>query len=140
MSANSVLPPADGITRADSSEYFAGTALNELSECHSRLPSENSRRRSSRDRTWPLLSRLEMSLTMAARRRSLLQFAKIAAERELRCVGEMLVMEHQHAEPVHAGGDRLRLFGGERAGDVDAGDLAGEERAGGGVDWPDGEG
>jgi hypothetical protein len=36
--------------RADSSEYFAGTALNDESECHSRLPRLNARRRSSRAR------------------------------------------------------------------------------------------
>ncbi len=35
MSANSVLPPQDGIARPDSSEYFAGGARNELSECQS---------------------------------------------------------------------------------------------------------
>src|SRR5260370_36537582 len=48
MSANSVLPPFDGTLRACSSEYFAGIALNELSECHRRLPMADSRRRASR--------------------------------------------------------------------------------------------
>ena len=48
MSANCVLPPFDGMLTACSNEYFAGIALNELSECHSRLPMANSRRRSSR--------------------------------------------------------------------------------------------
>ena len=51
MSANSVLPPLDGMRRACSSEYIAGIVLNELSECQSRLPIANSRRRSSRAKT-----------------------------------------------------------------------------------------
>ena len=48
MSAYSVLPPLEGMLRAESSEYFAGTTFNELSECHRRLPSPKSRGRSSR--------------------------------------------------------------------------------------------
>src|SRR5262249_47536965 len=50
MSANSVLPPAGFTTRADSSEYFAGVARNELSECQSMLPRLKSRTRDSRQR------------------------------------------------------------------------------------------
>ena len=38
-----MLPPFDGTERACSSEYLAGTTLNELSECQSRLPIANSR-------------------------------------------------------------------------------------------------
>ena len=99
--------------RADSSEYFAGTALNELSECHSRLPRLNSRRRSSRASSLLSLSRLETSLHVhATSRRScalrdvagrLLQRAEVAAERQLLLVGEVLVVEHQHGVVVHAG-------------------------------------
>ena len=48
MSANSVLPPLSTTTRPERSEYFAGIARNELSECQSWLPRLNSRRRSSR--------------------------------------------------------------------------------------------
>src|ERR1043166_1052535 len=61
MSANSVLPPFEGIARACRIEYFAGTTLNELSECHSRLPIANSLRRSSRAKTLLSLSRLDTS-------------------------------------------------------------------------------
>ena len=59
-----------------------------------------------------------MSLTSIDSRRSvplrdvagrLLQRAEVAAERELRLVGEVLVVEHQHAELVHAGRDRRGL-------------------------------
>ncbi len=148
MSANSVLPPADGMSRADSSEYFAGTALNELSECHSRLPRLNSRRRSSRARSWLFLSRLEMSLTSIDSRRSLplrdvarrlLQRAEVAAEGQLGFVGEVLVVEHQHAVLVHAGRDRRGIGVRQRPGDVDAGDLAREERARHRVDRRDGQ-
>ena len=48
VAANSVLAPQDGITRPDSSEYFAGIGRNELSECHSRSASLKNRARS-----WP---------------------------------------------------------------------------------------
>ena len=61
MSANSVLAPHDGSTRPDSSEYFAGTGRNELSECHSRSPSLKNHTRSSADMILPSLSRLEKS-------------------------------------------------------------------------------
>ncbi len=70
MSANSVLPSASGICRADRSEYLAGTSLNELSECQSMLPKPNRRRRSSRASTWLFLSRLEMSFSSMLTRRS----------------------------------------------------------------------
>ncbi len=126
MSANSVLPPADGMRRADSSENFAGTALNELSECHSRLPRLNSRRRSSRASTWLFLSRLEMSLTSRIDQPPLLpQFMspvacssspKLRLRGELRFVGEVLVVEHQHAVLVHARLDRGRLVAATAAG------------------------
>jgi len=45
MSANSVCPPRSTTIRPDSSEYFAGTARYELSECPSRSPRLNIRRR-----------------------------------------------------------------------------------------------
>ena len=60
MSANSVLPPRRD-ARACSSEYFAGAVLYELSECQSRLPSWNSRWRSSRSNTRSFLSRFDTS-------------------------------------------------------------------------------
>src|SRR5216683_3753259 len=56
---------------ACSSEYFAGTGLNELSECHRRLPMANSRRRSSRANGVLSLSRLETSAKVVGRRASL---------------------------------------------------------------------
>ena len=68
MSANSVFPPSEGIIRADKSEYLAGMTLKELSECHSRVPRLNSRRRFSRPSTWLLASRLEISLMCAPSR------------------------------------------------------------------------
>ena len=70
MSANSVLPPFDGIARACRIEYFAGTTLNELSECHSRLPIANSLRRSSRAKTLLSLSRLDTSAKVVGNRYS----------------------------------------------------------------------
>src|SRR5690242_1278280 len=70
MSANSVLPPFDGMRRACSSEYIAGTGLNELSECQSRLPMPNNRRRSSRANTCWCLSRLDTSANVVGRRYS----------------------------------------------------------------------
>src|SRR5262249_55467529 len=70
MSANSVLPPLDVTLRALSSEYLAGTTLNELSECHSRLPMEKSRRRSSRANGLWSLSRLDTSANVVGRRYS----------------------------------------------------------------------
>ena len=48
-------------TRPDSSEYFAGTGRNELSECHSRSPSLKNQTRSWSDMIVPDLSRLEKS-------------------------------------------------------------------------------
>ena len=40
------------------------------------------------------------------------QFTEIAAERELGVIGEVLTVEHQHAEFVHAGGNcRHRIDG-----------------------------
>ena len=61
MSANSVLAPQDGMTRPESSEYFAGTGRNELSECHSRSPSMKNHTRSSAAMIRPSLSRFEKS-------------------------------------------------------------------------------
>src|SRR5688572_24102354 len=71
MSANWVLPPFEGMLMACSSEYFAGTTLNDESECHSRLPMANSRRRSSRGYGVLFLSRLETSAKVVGRRVSL---------------------------------------------------------------------
>src|SRR5262244_1235826 len=70
MSAYSVLPPLDGMLRADRSEYFAGTTLNELSECQRRLPRPKSRGRSSRAKTLWSLSRLDTSAKVVGRRAS----------------------------------------------------------------------
>src|SRR5262245_3329438 len=56
--------------RAWSSEYFAGTALNELSECQSRLPMAKRRRRSSRANTRLSLSRLDTSANVVGSRSS----------------------------------------------------------------------
>jgi hypothetical protein len=87
-----------------------------------------------------------MSLTSIDRRRSWpcdvagrrLQRAEVAAERKLRLVGEVLVVEHQHAVLVHAGGDRRRVRVRQRLRDVDAGDLTREERTGDRVGGTDG--
>jgi hypothetical protein len=56
--------------RAESSEYFAGITLNELSECQRRLPMANSRRRSSRAYGWWFLSRFDTSAKVVGRRSS----------------------------------------------------------------------
>ena len=50
----------------------------------------------------------------------LLKTTEVAAERKLRLVGEVLVVEHQHAVLVHAGGECGRLGVRERLRDVDA--------------------
>src|SRR4030095_4247803 len=68
MSANWVLPPLDGMLMACSREYLAGTTLNDESECHSRLPMANSRRRSSRGYGVLFLSRFETSAKVVGRR------------------------------------------------------------------------
>ena len=70
MSANSVSPPQDGITRPDSNEYLAVTGRKELSECQSRSPSLNSQFRSSADMGRPSGVKLERSAIPAPRRRS----------------------------------------------------------------------
>ena len=70
MSANSVSPPLLFTVRADSSEYLAGMARNELSECHSRLPRLNRRCRLSRASGLPSLPRLDTSFMPVVRRRS----------------------------------------------------------------------
>src|SRR4026207_1573482 len=111
MSANSVLPPLDGIARACSSEYFAGTILKELSECQRRLPSEKSRARLSRPNTWLLTSRFDTSAQAVGSRRvrlaragadGVLDLAQAAREGELLLVGERLVVEDQYRVPIHA--------------------------------------
>ena len=148
MSANSVLPPAGGICRAESAEYFAGVGLNELSECHSMLPRPNSRLRSSRAITWLFLSRLEMSFDLhrqsplrtlrdVARRQ--LQRSEVARERELLRIVDRLVAEPQHREAVHARRDRRDVGGRERCAQIDAGDVAEEVRMGRRVGGADGK-
>ena len=145
MSANSVLPPVPGTLRADNNEYFAGIARNDASECHSRLPRAVSRIRSDAARNLPSRSRLEMSaISICGSRRSSgfahlgaggdFQFAEIPAERHLRRVVEVLIVKHQHAEPVHAGVDRRHLLRGQRPGQVNARNLTGETGWGEGAD------
>ena len=70
MSANSVLPPAVATVRAERIEYFAGIARKDESECHSRLPRLNMRRRSSRASGLPSLSRFDTSIMPDFRRSS----------------------------------------------------------------------
>ncbi len=105
MSANSVLPPLDGIARADSSEYLAGIGLNELSECHSRLPRPNSRRRSSRANDLVVLVEVGDVAHVGARAgppaRAMCapwpaRAGRGSAERELLVVVDLLVVEDQH--------------------------------------------
>ena len=145
MSANCVLPPFDGMLMACSSEYFAGTALNELSECHRRLPMANSRRRSSRAYGVLFLSRLETSAKVVGRRvlvgraqagaDGVLDLAQALREGELLRVVDLLVAEHQHGVLVHAGMDRRHLVRRQRPAHVDAVDLAREA----GTDLADGD-
>src|ERR1700741_4079734 len=114
MYANSVLPPLDGTLRACSSEYLAGIALNELSECQRRLPSANSRRRSSRAKTLWSLSRLDTSANVVGGRAQtgadrVLDLAQAAGERQLRLVVELLAVEDEHRVGVHARVNRRHL-------------------------------
>ena len=55
--------------------------------------------------------------------------AEVAAEGKLLLVVEVLVVEHQHAELVHAGMDGFHFFGREQLAQVEARDDAREERA-----------
>ena len=104
MSANSVLPPLDGNT-ACSGEYFAGVALNELSECHRRLPIAKSRRRSSRANSLLSLSRFDTSANVvgsgthrapAGSFRPPLDLAKAPREGEVLRVIDVLVVKNEH--------------------------------------------
>src|SRR5919206_392137 len=70
MSAYSVLPPTGFTTRAERSEYFAGIARNELSECHSMLPRLKRRCRESRSSGAPSRPRFETSFIPTWSRRS----------------------------------------------------------------------
>ena len=136
MSANSVLPPFDGMIRACSSEYLAGVALNELSECHRRLPIANSRRRSSRANGLLCWSRLETSAKVVGRRYSSgraqarpdrqLDLAETAGEGELLLVVDVLIVEDEDGVFVHAGMDVGDFLRRERPAHIDACDLAGE--------------
>ncbi len=54
--------------------------------------------------------------------------AEVATERDLLLVAQRLVVEHEHRVAVHAGLDRRDLVGAERPAQVDAFDLADEER------------
>src|SRR5258705_13881766 len=117
MPAKSVLPPQDGRMRADSSEYFAGTGRNELSECHSRSANLKNHTRSSAAMMLPSLSRFEKSAMpgpsrWAARRRIwpgvwYAQLAEMAGGGGVRFVGGKVVAEQQHRgagpAPLHRG-------------------------------------
>ena len=78
MSANSVSPPSVVTMRPLRIEYLAGTARNEASECHSRLPSEAMRRLLSRASFLPSLSRLETSAKAGSSRSSELRTVELA--------------------------------------------------------------
>jgi len=64
-----------------------------------------------------------------------LDLAEIAAEGELLLVGDRLVVEYQDGVAVHGSLDRRRLLGGERLAQIDAVDLADEDR----MDLPNGD-
>ncbi len=138
MSANSVSPPLGFTTRAESSEYFAGIARNELSECQSMLPRLNMRWRLSRGSGLPSLPRFDTSFMPLESRLSsglgdvaaarVLQRAEVAREGHLLLVGELLVAEHQHGVAVHAGLDGSNVLEADGPGDVDAGYFPGENR------------
>jgi hypothetical protein len=68
-----------------------------------------------------------------------LQSAEIAAEGELLRVVDLLVVEDEHGELVHAFDDRRDLLWCRRLAQIDAGNFAGKERAVGRVDWADGK-
>src|ERR1700730_5001258 len=107
-SANSVSPPpigpGDGTSRAESSEHFAGTRLNELSVCQSWLPRLNRLRRS----------------RCAGVIRIDLERAKAATEGELLLIGYRLLREDEDAVAVESRLDLGEDFGRHRAAQVDA--------------------
>ena len=129
--------------RADSSEYFAGIARNELSECHSGLPRLNRRWRLVAGERLAVLvevgdvvhagaEALVLAACVTLPPRASSSAPKLLRERHLLLVGDVLVVEHQHGVAVHAGLDGRDLVRAERLGDVDARDLADEERDGAG--------
>src|ERR1700722_13314613 len=56
------------------------------------------------------------------------ELAEMPRKRKLLLVGQILVAKHQHRVAVHPGFDRGDSVGRERAGAIDAADLAGEDR------------
>ena len=70
----------------------------------------------------------------------LLERPQAAAEDELLVVVDLLVVEHQHAELVHAGVDGGDFVLRERLAQVEAGDFAGKEGAIDGIDGFDADG
>ena len=83
-------------------------------------------------RAQPALRRL----ADGARPHLLLERPECAAEGELLLVGDVLVVEHQHGVAVHAGVDRRGVRGAERLAEIEARDLAADDR----VKRPDFEG
>jgi hypothetical protein len=57
-----------------------------------------------------------------------LELAKVATERKLLVVGQLLVAEHQHRVLVHSRLDRSHLVPAQRTRNVDAQDFAHEDR------------
>ena len=70
----------------------------------------------------------------------LLERPQAAAEDELLVVVDLLVVEHQHAEFVHAGMDGGDFVLRQRLAQVEAGHFAGEEGAVDGIDGFDADG
>ena len=104
MSANSVLPPTGFTTRAESREYLAGIARNELSECQSMLPRLNRRWREARSQgpaVAPEVGHVAHAYLESPVFRlgdvaasGVLQDAEMEAEGHLLLVGDLLVVEH----------------------------------------------
>jgi hypothetical protein len=138
MSANSVFPPLDGTLRACSSEYFAGTTLNELGMPQTVAEGEQPPPVVAGEHLVVLVEighvgkgggQTQSPRLAQARADRVLDLPQTAGEGELLLVVDRLVVEHEHRVPVHSGMDRRHLIRGQRLGHVDAFHFGGEARA-----------
>src|SRR6266481_5419756 len=135
MSANSVLPPADGTMRADSSEYFAdtlerGIRMPQLVAEIERAPAVVARQQVALLIEIGNVAHLDAEPALIEPRHVVggveLDFAERFGERDLLVVGQRLIVEQQYGMAVHGGMDVRRRSGIERCAQIDAGDLGDE--------------
>jgi hypothetical protein len=102
---------------ARSNEYLDGTTLNELSECHSRLPIANKRWRSSSANTcWFQVGHIcegcgQAVILTQARAGRFFQLPETVAEGQVLLVRQVLLVEHKHGMRVHRCVDRRHILG-----------------------------